>query len=63
MDSLRSTGKGKRILVWKLKDLYLIELKTGKKKAKNAGPTIRKQEGLISEAGTLTCMDEEIANP
>ena len=31
MDSLRCIGTG-RILVWKLKDLHLTELKTEKKK-------------------------------
>lgn len=53
MDNLRSTGTGKRILVWKLKDLDLKELKTEKKKAKSAGPMVRKQERLINEAANF----------
>lgn len=38
-----------RILVRKLKDLHLTELKTEKKES--VGLVIRKQEGLINEAG------------
>lgn len=44
-----NTGK-KHIMIWILEDQCLRDLKTGKEKAKSAGPVIRKEEGLINEA-------------